>query len=218
MTYTPNTPLGEPSPASQQPQVKTNFSQFASIFSSSSLGVNYNHSAFNTGNQGKHEAIILTQQSVDPVITDDYVDLYCKIAPSKVGNALQIFDLIPQFLPNGIPNTPVQLTCSTVNTAGPQYQSFIAGGYLIYFGTISGNASTTADIVTIITLSPAPTKILTVIPASNTTSTAGTIVPLGVGAFISTTNTSQFTITYQSPWVSGGAKAYSLTWLAIAQS
>ena len=78
------------------------------------------------------KSIILTQQTVDPVIDNDFVALYTKNATSNISTTLQIFERIQQFNAD-IANTPIQLTYDQVNTAGPQYQSFLAGGYLIYF-------------------------------------------------------------------------------------
>jgi hypothetical protein len=163
MTYDPNTPNDSDSPANQQPQIKTNFAQLASIFSSTSGGVVYNHSAFNTGNQGKHEAIILEDQVTDPDVENDLVSIY-----NKGG---QIFSRVLQFLPNAIPNFPTQLTYGTVNTAGPDYQSFLPGGYILYIGT--------ATVASQKTLSPACSELLMVIGTPNN----GTTV-LDVGATI----------------------------------
>jgi len=152
MTYDPNTPNADDSPANQQPQIRTNFSQFASIFSLLSGGVIYNHSALNTGNQGKHEAILMEDQLTDPVVDDEFVSLY-----NKDG---QLFSRIQQFLPNEIPNFPVQMTFGQVDIIGPQYQSFLSGGYILYIG--SSIKSTT------VTLIPACTELLTVIVTPNT--------------------------------------------------
>lgn len=151
MTYNPEIPQPEPSPATQQSELKTNFSQFAAVFASSLGGVNYNHTAINAGNQGKHEAIILQDNVTDPLVEDDFVALY-----NKGG---QIFARIQEFLPNGIPNNPMQLTYGTVNTGGPVYQSFLPGGYVLYIGT-SAKASQ-------VTLSPACSELLLVIGVPN---------------------------------------------------
>jgi hypothetical protein len=204
VTYDPNIPNDDP-PASQQPQIKTNFAQLAAIFSSTSGGVVYNHSPFNSGNQGKHEAIILEDQVTDSAVTDDYVSLY-----NKGG---QIFERLLQFLPNGIPNDPMQLTYGAVNTAGPQYQTFIVGGYILYVGSVSGTTASAANITTTITLNPVPTKILCPIAASNALTTSSRVQGLGIATKI--LSNSQFNIIIASPWISGVAKAYSLTWFAI---
>lgn len=152
MTYDPNTPNADDSPAVQQPQIKTNFSQLASIFSSTAGGVTYNHTPFNNGNQGKHEAIIMEDQVTDPDVTNDLVSLY-----NKDG---QIFFRLLQFLPNNIPNFPTQLTFDSVNTAGPDFQSFLPGGYIFYFGTVTEGVQKT--------VSPVPSELLIVIGTPNT--------------------------------------------------
>ncbi len=203
MTFDPNIPQSEPSPATQQPDVKTNFGQFASVFSSTSGGVIYNHTPLNSSNQGKHEAIILEKQVIDPVIAGNIVDIYNKND--------QIFLRIPRFLPENT-NTPIQLTYSTVNTAGPQYQSFLPGGYILYTGSSSGITSSASPVVTTITLSPAPSLILLPMAASNTMTQFGTPQPCGIGTQI--LNASQFNITLTSP-SNGAAATYNITWFAI---
>jgi hypothetical protein len=205
MTYDPTIPNADDAPASQQAQIKTNYSTIASIFSSTSGGVVYNHSPFNTANEGKHEAIILEDQVSDPDVTNDYVSLY-----NKDGD---IFFRLLQFLPNEIPNDPMQLTYTQVNTAGPQYQTFIVGGYILYIGSVSGSTSSSANITTTITLNPVPSQILCPIASSNSLTTTSRVQGLGVATQI--LSNSQFNIILSSPWVSGGAKAYSLTWICI---
>ncbi len=195
MTYDPKIPQGDPTPAFQQPAIKINFAQFASIFSSTVGGVIYNHSPFNTGNQGKHEAIIMQDQVTDPTIIGDFVDLY-----NKGG---QIFERIPEFLPNGIQNIPMQLTFDTVNTAGPQYQSFLPGGYLLYFGS-------TTNIAIPIVVSPAPTILLIALAASKNMTTTGTPQPVDVGTKI--TQPATFSIlSTNKPAV------YEFVWFAIGK-
>jgi len=205
MTYDPTTPNADDAPASQQAQIKTNYSTIASIFSSTSGGVVYNHSPFNTANEGKHEAIILEDQVSDPDVTNDYVSLY-----NKDGD---IFFRLLQFLPNEIPNDPMQLTYTQVNTAGPQYQTFIVGGYILYIGSVSGSTSSSANITTTITLNPVPSQILCPIASSNSLTTTSRVQGLGIATQI--LSNSQFNIILSSPWVSGIAKAYSLTWICI---
>ena len=218
MTYDPNIPIGNLSPATQQPQVKTNFSQFPTIFSSTSGGVVYNHTAINTSNQGKHESVILTQQSQDPIVDNNYVDLYTKTAIQASGNSLQAFLRIPQFNPK-IPNDPIQLTFSQVNTAGPQYQSFLPGGYILYVGSQSGTTSSTATLVFTITVTPTPSSDLTPIASTNTASSRTSPQNGNVGCAISTqvTAVNQFNIYMESPWKSGIGVAYNLTWMALAK-
>lgn len=150
MTYVPNVPQSQPSPAETQAQIQTNFAQYATIF-------NENHTALNNSNQGDHEAVILEAQANDPGVTQDLVALYCKNATSKIDTQPQLFAQIKQFLPTSIDtttaqNTPMQLTYNTVNTSGPQYQSFVAGGLLVFFGS-------TTNVPITITLSPSPSVI-----------------------------------------------------------
>jgi hypothetical protein len=219
MTYEPNIPVGDLSPATQQLQVKTNFSQFPAIFSSSSGGINYNHTAINTSNQGKHETVILTQQTSDPVISTDYVALYAKTAVQAAGNALEVFMRIPQFNPT-ILNNPIQLTYNQVNTAGPQYQSFLPGGYIMYFGSKSGITTNANTLIFPITVSPTPSGNLTPIAATNTNSSRGGGGGGRIGCAISAnvTSVNQFTIYMESPYSSLNPMApYILTWVALAQ-
>src|SRR6186713_2669478 len=134
MTFSPTTPQSQPSPAATQAQIQTNFAEYARIFA-------LNHSAVNTSNQGDHEGVILTRQTVDPGVTEDLEAVYCKDATSKAGTQPQLFAKIKKFLPNSkdtqnAPNIPMQLTYNAVNVAGPQYQSFLPGGYLLYFGAV----------------------------------------------------------------------------------
>lgn len=213
MTYSNNTPLGEPSPKDQQAQIKTNFSQFASIFSSTVLGINYNHTALNLANQGKHEAVIFQNQASHDVIDDDFVSLYSLSATSNVTPAgtPQLFVKIPKFIPN-ITSQPMQLTCESVNTAGPQYQSFIVGGNLVYFGSGSGVAVGTANITIAIVLSPTPTTVLATIPSANAMTGTGTAVPLAIGVDALTPS---FNIILQSP---GNGQTYAYSWFCIAKA
>lgn len=170
MTYSPIIPIGQQSPANQVNQVRTNFAQFATIFSSSSGGVNYNHTALNNFNQGDHETLLLQNQTVDPGVTQNLAVLYARNAVSAVGTQPQLFVQIPQFLPNNIPNAPMQLTYNQVNTVGPQYQSFLAGGFLFFFGN-------TTNIAIPITLTPTPSDIQMAIAQANTMTTVGTPIP-----------------------------------------
>src|SRR5580692_6784455 len=135
MTYDPTSPNGLQSPKDQVTQVRTNFAQFASILA-------INHTGFNLTNQGDHEAVVLNNQSVDPGVTQDLDVIYCKNATSNLGKQPQIFLQIPKFLPTELDptnaiNAPMQLTYNQVNVAGPVFQSFLPGGYLFYFGTVS---------------------------------------------------------------------------------
>jgi len=199
MTYSPIIPQSQPSPAATQVQIQTNFAQFASIFA-------LNHSALNTKNQGDHEKVILEKQASDPGVVNDLVALYCKDASSKAGTQPQLFSQILKFLPT--PNDPtdalnigMQLTYNTVNTAGPnQFQSFLPGGYILYFGTVTATGT--------VTLSPAPTAIWCAIAfpnniQSNTPNTVSTNV----------LNNSQFDILSST-----AIGVFSFTWIVIASA
>lgn len=204
MTYSFIKPDGGPSPKVDVVQIRTNFSQFATIF-------NGNHTALNNTNQGDHENVILTKQTADPGVTQDLDVLYCKDATSQAGTQPQLFIQIPKFLPNQFDttqaeNTPMQLTYNSVNTAGPVYQSFLPGGYLLFFGS-------TSNIAVNITLSPAPTKILIAIATPNTMTTAGTPIPFNVSTTILTNSTFKINSTLNG---SGPVIAYSFGWMAVA--
>lgn len=201
MTYTPNKPDPGPSPKLDAPTIRTNFSKFASIFSSTVAGVIYNHTPIGDVNQGDHESIILTNQTNDPNVINNLVVIYPKNSTSNAGTQPQLFLRIPEFV-ESIDNTPMQLTYNSVNTSGPQYQSFLPGGYIVYIGSTTVKGST-------ITLSPAPTKILSVIGNSDTVITGN--IPVDVN--IDVLNNSQFVI--NSSLASG---SYNLRYIAIAQA
>ena len=194
MTYSPIIPIGQESPANQVVQVQINFAQYAAKFSALVAGIKYNHTALNSFNQGDHEAIILQKQTSDPGVTQNLDVLYCKDAVSALGTQPQLFIQIPQFLPNAIANTPMQLTYNQVNTAGPTlYQSFLPGGYLLFFGT-------TTNSVTPITLTPTPSSILMAIAYSSGTNVDSQVVVTQPDKV--TVNTS-------------AVGAFTFTWMAI---
>lgn len=215
MTFSPTTPQSQLSPSATQAQIKTNFSEFARIFA-------LNHSAFNSSNQGDHENVIFQNQSTDPDVTENLVALYCKNATSLSGTQPQLFAKIKKFLPNSsdtenAENTPMQLTFNTVNIAGPQYQSFLPGGYILYFGIDSGVTVSNVAIADTIILSPAPTLFITAIAIPNTMTTIGTPVPFTVATEINTSTNDRFII-HSSGNSSGAPIAYSFTYLAIAKA
>ena len=206
MTYNPSKPDSGPSPKLDAPQIRADFSQFAAIFSRSSGGVFYNHTPLNNRNQGDHESIILQNQSADPGVTDDYDVLYAKNVTSKVDTQPQLFVQIPKFLPTAIDvvdaqNLPMQLTYNKVNTSGPIYQSFLPGGYLIYFGMVN-------DITINIVLSPEPTKILIALAEPNRLCAGAGSVPPTVSTKIIGNKTFKIN--------SNITGTYTFTWLAIA--
>ena len=196
MTYDPNTPQAQPSPAAMQAQIQTNFAQWAAQFVK-------NHSAMNSSNQGDHEAVIMQNQSADPVVLQDLVALYTKIAPAFTQSQPQLFAKIKQFLPL-VANLGVQLTYNTVNLVGPnQFQSFLPGGYILYFGTV--------NIVGVVTLVPAPASIICAIAIPNNLTTIGTPIPNDVSTF--PISNSQFQILSST-----ATGAYTFTWLVIAKA
>lgn len=184
MTYNPDIPNTIDSPASQQAAIQTNFAQFAAIYSTLSGGVIYNHMPINGSQEGKHAAVLMESQATDPAVTNNYAALYAKNVVSNAGAALQLFARIQDFLPNGKDqNIPMQLTFNTVNTAGPQYQTFLAGGYVLYIGTSLANVT--------ITLTPAPLTLCCVQATSNKMTVVGTSVPVVTGTTILTPSTFQ---------------------------
>ncbi len=202
MTYVPDFPPSTESPKDTQVQFQTNFASYATVF-------NVNHSALNSTNQGDHEAVLLEKQTSDPAVVDDLVALYCKNAVSNVSTQPQLFARILKFLPNQSnpstrPNDPMQLTYNTVNVAGPnQFQSFLPGGYLLHFGTVTATGT--------VTLSPIPTKILIAIAIPNNMTTVGTPIPNDVSTNI--LSNSQFQIL--STLATG---VFSFCWITISQA
>ncbi len=204
MTYDPTIPKGTQSPANSQAAFQTNFAQYATIFAK-------NHSALNSSHQGDHEAVIFEKQTSDPGVTEDLAALYCKDATSALGTTLQIFAQIKKFLPTGLdttvaPNTPMQLTYGSVNTAGPVFQSFLPGGFLFYCG--SGSAATSPVTVTLL---PAGTKILVAIAIPTDVTTSGTPVPIKYS--VNVLNSTQFNIYFD---FSAHPANIPYNWMAIA--
>jgi len=200
MTYSPTKPDTGPSPLLDVSQIQTNFSVYATTYA-------VNHAALNSLNQGDHEAVVMELQTTDPGVTDTYDVVYCKNATTHAGTQPQLFVQVPKFLPTindprNKENVPMQLTYNQVNTAGPVYQSFLAGGYLLYFGT-------TSNIATNITLSPAPTKILSVIATPYQVGTNN--IPWNVSVTI--LSNTQFKI---NSTVAIGV--YTFGWVAIARN
>ncbi len=212
MTYDPNQPTNTPPPDIGIDSVRNNFSSYANVFDN-------NHIALNANNQGKHSNVILQQQSSDPSVEGSFDALYSNVASTNLGATLEIFAKIPQFLSLDKPNNPEQLTFHTVNTAGPtQYQSFLPGGYILYFGTETNNVVNT-PLTALVTLVPAPAKILCVIANPTrlalVTGAGSNLAPQKVSVILSTTNTAQFTIfaVAPGPLLSVG----NITWIAIAK-
>lgn len=207
MAYIFNKPDQGPSPLLDAPIIQGNFASYSAAFASTAIGVKYNHTPLNDPNQGDHEVVLMELQASDPGVNTDLVSLYSKNSTSAVSTEPQAFVQIPKFLPTindttNAENIGMQLTYNKVNIVGPQYQSFIAGGYLVYIGS-------TTDITLTITLSPVPTKILVAIATPNTMTTAGTSQPFTVSTTILTPSTFKIN--------SGlGAATYKFTWMVIA--
>lgn len=193
MTYNPEIPTDLPPPNVAVASIQTDFSQYNTQLS-------VNHVSMNDSNQGKHANVILQEQSADPGITNNFDALYCKSVTSTLGTSDQLFLQIPQFLPGDKPNKGQQLTFNVVNTAGPQFQSFLPGGYIFYFGAVTGPANT-------ITLSPIPTKIIVAIAQANNA------LP-GTGTVVNTIILTSSTFSINALGAAGGDK---FTWMAIAQ-
>ncbi len=192
-SYDPNIPEDLPPGNIIVDQIRSNFSQFATIFAN-------NHSALNSSNQGKHTNVLLQQQLAPPVVNGNFNSLYCKPVLSNSSISEQLFVRIPQFLPPEFPNNPMQLTFNSVNIGGPVYQSFMAGGYIIYFGTVAAVPAT-------ITLSPKPSLILCAIANVNDFPS----FPVNAAVLVNLNNF-QFTIS------SGNPGAYRVSWLAIGKA
>lgn len=211
MTYNPQIPLVTESPQNSASPIQVNFSQFASIFSSTALGVVYNHMPLNDGQQGKHGAILFQEQTQDPGVDQNLAAIYPKEATSAAGNQTQLFLQIPKFLPTdqdstNAPNDPMQLTYNSVGLAGPVYYSFLPGGYLFFFGSNTLVASSP----TTITLSPTPTKILIAIATPNTVDTTPQNQPLKISTNITSATTFDVYVSF-APLVN-----YNFNWMAIA--
>lgn len=154
MTYSTVKPDAGPSPSLDVGQIKTNYSTYLTVFGRQ-------HLTLNDPKMGQHKVITMQKQDDDLPVLKNSVVMYPKNVTSKVNTQPQLFFRIPKFLPNEVPNTPMQLTYNTVNTAGPVYQSFIPGGYLLFMGMVT-------DISFDITLPTDTNGILVAIAASNT--------------------------------------------------
>jgi len=187
MTYSPEIPQDLPSPSVGVDFIRTNFSQYAQVFDN-------NHVAINANNQGKHSNVILQEQIADPVVDGSFDSLFIKSVTSNSSTSQQLFSRIPQFLTLDKPNNPVQLTFNTVSTAGPtQYQSFLPGGYLLFFGQATQIAQPNPPVIPIVvTLTPAPSEILCVI--ANSTNVIGTGGVWGQPISVNVLSNSQFQI------------------------
>jgi hypothetical protein len=204
MSFSITKPDAGPSPKVDVDQLRDNFGTFAPAFAE-------NHTALNNRNQGCHEAVLFEQQAIDPIIGGTYATLYAKSVTNTLGTEPQIFARLPVFLPTeddtrGAGNDPMQMTYSKVNTAGPQYQSFWPGGYVVYTGQ-------TTDITIPITLVPAPSSIVIAIAAAhNMTVSFGTPVPYNAATNI--LSASSFKIDSNLNFT-GPVQPYLFTWIAV---
>jgi len=201
MTYSTVKPDAGPSPLLDVDQIRTNFQVFENTFK-------INHTDFNNINTGDHEDILFKVTTQSPSVTENLDVLYARVVNSKVSPSgePQLFVKIPKFLPTALDTTDainagMQLTCSSVNTAGPQYQTFIAGGYLMYMGS-------TSNVAVNIVLSPEPTKILCVIATPFNTMGGGRPVKASVTIIDNKTFKIDSSVT----------GVYTIGWTAIAQA
>jgi hypothetical protein len=208
MTYKKNKPDSGKAPNIDAPNIQGNFASFDTVFGSNHLSMNdpLQH-------QGDHSTIIFQSITGSPGKVFNSALLFARDATSNVGTQPQLSVKIPQFLPNEIPNTPMQLTYNQVNIAGPQYQSFLIGGYLIFMGSLTGTAVKNTPIATPVNLSPAPTKILIAIATPNTFTTDSTPQPYTASTTI--VSNSQFTINSTTNGSHTSGQAFSFTWVAI---
>lgn len=201
-TYNPSEPQDLPPPSVAVDTIRNNFASYADVFDN-------NHIAMNAANEGKHSQVILQEQVIDPTINSNFADLFSKIISAQSGFSQELHAMIPKFLPNNKPNTPQQLTFNQVNTAGPnQYQSFIAGGYIVYFGKVT-QAGVAAAIT--VTLVPAPTEIVCAIANSTTIISSSTFfyAPVAVNVI----NNFQFNV---NPSTNAGVPR-DFFWICIAK-
>ena len=200
MSYNPLFPPPTISPKNSAPQILPNFAQYAAIFSSNSGTITYNHWPFNDPNQGKHAAVILQTQAAAPGVNTSLAALFGMNVGLQSGVQPMLQAQIQKFLPTdydstNAQNTPMQLTYNQVTISAPpfigdtQFQSFLPGGYVFYFGK-----TTTANMV--ITVTPTPVKLLMAQAfASALINKQGTS---GVDVYTTlSVNTNMFTITSQ---------------------
>lgn len=125
MTYDVNIPSEEQSPSVSQPGIKINYFEYDRIFK-------LNHMEMNNDNEGNHSFVIFKNQSSDPSVIPPVGTLFGKIG-SGVANSANVFFKTSKFLPNQ-ENTAELLTFNVAANIIDQYQSFMMGGYIVYFG------------------------------------------------------------------------------------
>jgi len=198
MTFQRDIPVSALSPANQAVDLRNNFSSLDTVFSK-------NHIGFNAFNQGDHEKMIYQSQVDDPVITQDLTVLYAKNDSQTIPQP-QLFLKIKSFLPTTVDstsaeNTPMQISHNTVNVAGPQYQSFIAGGYKVYIGQ-------TNNITAAITLTNPPSELIVVF------ANAAKGLTVADAFFVKINSNSQFQIQSTN---SSLVNPYTVSWFAIGK-
>lgn len=201
MTFDPNIPQNTPSPAKIVSKIQTNFSQYATVFGN-------DHIAMNSTGQGAHSDVIFENQASDPIVNNTFDVLYCKQATAFSGTFKQLFLRIPQFLPNSTQNNPQQLTFNKVSTAGPDFfQTFMPGGYIFYFGFITDVSN---PVPATITLTPAPSGIVSAIATANNMTTSGTPIPVDVSVTVLSNTQFQINSTL-------AVAPYRFSWMAVAR-
>lgn len=146
MTFNANIPQVTDTMAKSQRQINANFRSISNVFAE-------NHVNLNDEFQGMHKNVTFREQIGDPVTASDQIALYTK-AVSSIPNLF--------FRPKSN-QTPIQLTYPSLITGidpgnTPNYflrqNTFIAGPFIVYMGTIVG-----ASPGTIVTLTPTSTLI-----------------------------------------------------------
>ena len=209
MSYILKKPDAGPSPALDASIIQGNFAAFATVFAT-------NHIALNNVFQGDHSFVYINNRTNDPGVTGNFTVLYAKDTLSNAGTEPQLYAQIPTFLPTDRDSTKAEnlgmlLTYNTVDTAGPQYQSFLPGGYFIIFGTQTGMTVPGVKISDQVILTVKPTKLLAVFPSPYTLTTSS---PKGFNVSAVIDGTDRFTI-YSTGNGTSLAIPYSIGWLAI---
>lgn len=160
MAFTTKKPDRGPSPSADASNIQGNFDFWDTAFA-------VNHVAINESFQGDHTYVVFQKLSSNPKVSGNHNTLFAVNATSKVDTQPQLFFKMPKYYTK-IENNAMQMTYNQVNVAGPQFQSFLPGGYLLYFGSESNiNLSVT------ITLVPEPKEILLAIATPNNLSGSG---------------------------------------------
>lgn len=186
MSYSIVKPDPGPSPFLDAPTIQGNFAAWATTFKK-------DHMDMNLRTQGDHKYVVMTNLVAGPPLVGDEDILFNKNATQATGGPTQpqLFVKIPVFLPTMADPTPspvpiaMQLTYNQVNVAGPQFQSFLPGGYLLYFGSETNVVGSR-----IVNLVPVPTKIIIAIATADKAGAGN----LAASIATSINSASQFTI------------------------